>query len=566
MTTARDTPERIDVAIAGGGVSGLYTAWRILSVAKELGEPAPKVTVYEMSERVGGRLLTWLPAGPKSGLRAELGGMRLFEDQQLLWTLLFELGFEKKDIVPFYVSGENLVLRLRGENMPLNKPPHPTARYLVDPAVVGQTPQQAMEGVIGEVLGTKENTEALNQFTGSTEPPTDRRDWDAVKPHLTWHGEPLGNVGFWNLISEIRNSETYDYLGDGFGYYSLGSNWNAAEAIQFIWDDFTSKFPYVTLAEGYSALPERLAAEVQALGGRIELGTRLASFETTGNRTARATLAGPSGSFEIEAGLLVLAMPRRSLELLGQSPGLDLRGSPKLNKLVESVTLVPAFKLFLFFEERWWEKRKIDRGRSVSDLPIRQTYYMAPDSLYSGGATPPWGVLMASYDDERAVDYWQGLVPPADQLEQGRAELREALAGLVERAGPEGASGEDVTEPPPHLHKAPPQMIERAMEQLRLLHAFPGIPAPAVGAFADWGLDPYGGGWNFWKPAVDVKETMEAIRAPLGPEQNVFIVGEAYSGVQGWVEGALTATELTLQKHMGLGPPSWLPSKYYLGW
>lgn len=38
-------------------------------------------------------------------------------------------------------------------------------------------------------------------------------------------------------------------------------------------------------------------------------------------------------------------------------------------------------------------------------------------------------------------------------------------------------------------------------------------------------------------------------------------------GAAGWVEGALTATEVTLQRHLGLRrPPSWLPDDYYLGW
>lgn len=560
------SPQQIDVAIAGGGVSGLYTAWRILRAAKELGRPTPRVVVYEMSERVGGRLLTWLPAGPGKGLRAELGGMRFFETQQLVWKLLSELGFGAADIVPFYVEGENLRLRLRGENMPLKDPPHPTARYLVDPSVVDQSPQKVMEDVIREVLGAGENPAILQKFTGSKEPPTERKQWDAVKPHLMWGDEPLGNVGFWNLVSQIRNSETYDYLCDGFGYYSLASNWNATEAIQFIWDDFTGKAPYRTLGAGYSALPERLAEEVRALGGEIALGTRLASFEMLENRTAKARLVGPSGSFEVDAGALVLAMPRRSLDLLGSSPGFDLRGDPQLNALVDSLISVPAFKLFLFFEERWWEKEGITKGRSVCDLPIRQTYYMAPDSLYSGGETSPWGVLMASYDDERAVDYWQGMVPAADQLEQGRAELREAIAELVEQAGPEGVTAADIEEPPPRLHLAPQPMVDRAMEQVRLLHESLKIPEPKVGAFADWSLDPYGGGWNFWKPAVDVKAVMEKIRAPLGLDSNLFVVGEAYSGAQGWVEGALTTTELTLQRHLGLEPPQWLPENYYLGW
>jgi monoamine oxidase len=126
-----------------------------------------------------------------------------------------------------------------------------------------------------------------------------------------------------------------------------------------------------------------------------------------------------------------------------------------------------------------------------------------------------------------------------------------------------------VPEPPPHLHMATPLMVAHAREQLALLHHVPlsAIPEKAVGAFADWSFDPFGGGWNFWQPQVNVKEAMERVKQPLGDGHPVFVIGEAYSGVQGWVEGALTATEVVLQKHLNLPwPTKWLPTGVYLGW
>ena len=41
-------------------------------------------------------------------------------------------------------------------------------------------------------------------------------------------------------------------------------------------------------------------------------------------------------------------------------------------------------------------------------------------------------------------------------------------------------------------------------------------------------------------------------------QQDIYIVGEAYSYGQGWVEGALDTAESTLQDFFGLKPPSWL--------
>ena len=48
-------------------------------------------------------------------------------------------------------------------------------------------------------------------------------------------------------------------------------------------------------------------------------------------------------------------------------------GLARLQLVVQTVTPYPAFKLYLFYEQRWWESGGIQRGRSVSDLPIRQT-------------------------------------------------------------------------------------------------------------------------------------------------------------------------------------------------
>jgi hypothetical protein len=45
----------------------------------------------------------------------------------------------------------------------------------------------------------------------------------------------------------------------------------------------------------------------------------------------------------------------------------------------------------------------------------------------------------------------------------------------------------------------------------------------------------------------------------------VHVCGEAYSGIQAFIEGALTSTELVLQEQLGLSGPDWLPEHYYLG-
>jgi hypothetical protein len=49
------------------------------------------------------------------------------------------------------------------------------------------------------------------------------------------------------------------------------------------------------------------------------------------------------------------------------------------------------------------------------------------------------------------------------------------------------------------------------------------------------------------------------------PAYNIHVCGEAYSGIQGFIEGALTSTELVLQEQLGVAGPDWLSQDYYLG-
>ena len=65
----------LDYAIVGGGISGLYSAWRLKEADSTL-----SIKVFESSDRVGGRLLTVTP--PKMpDSRVELGGMRYIVEE-----------------------------------------------------------------------------------------------------------------------------------------------------------------------------------------------------------------------------------------------------------------------------------------------------------------------------------------------------------------------------------------------------------------------------------------------------------------------------------------------------
>ena len=88
----------LDFAIIGAGASGIYTAWRlanataaeVAAISKVIGGSGPlTITVFEQSDRVGGRLLSVSPAA-LPGTAMELGGMRYLSNQPLVKGLVEE--------------------------------------------------------------------------------------------------------------------------------------------------------------------------------------------------------------------------------------------------------------------------------------------------------------------------------------------------------------------------------------------------------------------------------------------------------------------------------------------
>lgn len=608
-----------DCAIIGGGVSGTYAGWRLLTDTNSKLQ-GKKVAIFEMGERIGGRLMSWLPFGPGSGFRAELGGMRFLKEHQMVYNLVDQA--LKLDIVPFYTIEKGAIedpaldhgwLYLRGDHTKYVATP--TMDPKTDPVVqrykLAESEKQFSSALLKSVITTIVRESQLPdrfflQAASGDQPPWttwDRKTWDEVKPDLSYQGRPLWKWGFWNLLSTILQShEAYDYLMDALGYYSLVRNWNAAEALSFIALDFASQPDFFTLKEGYGSLPGTLAKKfTDEAKGEIFLHHQLVKFESDGQEgfilhfRETKEIDGVKGNEEfhqtVRAKQIILAIPQWALQKLEPSNVFNEQENIDLKEVIRSVLGQPAFKLFLLYEKRWWEEAgsgwdggSIQHGHSICDLPIRQTYYFRPDICDQ--PNPPevpykdYGLLMVSYDDGQAVDYWRGMEEGPDRLKQNRAELHSKLQALLGHFGLASSfsglngniSGGNILSEwslPPHFREAPQTMIDRAVEQVELLHKkAPGsTPAPLIGAYADWSLEPYGGGWNFWRPqfkALDIMKKM-AEEGPLPGVHNVYIVGEAYCGLQGWVEGTLSQAEVTLQNHFGLSMPHWLPKDYYMG-
>lgn len=528
--------EIIDIAIVGGGVSGVYSAWKL-----QQKYPRKKIVVFEGWDHIGGRLLSVVPPYIPN-MVAELGGMRILQNAQpLIVALIDELNKQlprEQQITTykFPVDEDQNIAYLRGVYLRLsdftqepNKVP-----YNLSFLEKGGTPGGIIVNAIEQIV------------PGITDPKLSEADRKRLARNAHFDGKPLHEQGFWNVLYRVISGEAYQFGIDAGGYNSTLSNWNAADAIPWFLTDFGITPDYRGFKNGFQQIPKTLADFFVKLGGEVRLNAKLSGFEVV------------DGKFQlsfnnklITADSLILAMPRRSLDLLAPtSPPLQ-----QIESLIKSVTPRPLFKLFTTYANPWWQAAgytdtsgpkpvfvPVQSGRSVTDLPVRQTYYWP---LNNGQpATKGEAMLLASYDDGNNIGFWDGLRPQRSKAwREGRATPQIEDPFLCDT--PENERDLEWCQ-----YHAPKPMVAEVARQLQLMHGLSHTPIVKNASFRDWGEDPFGGGWNSWNIGVKSWEVKEAITNPI-KDLKLYICGEAYSDAQGWVEGALETADIMLGKFVG---------------
>ena len=513
----------LDVAIVGAGVSGLYSGWRWLSSPQGQGS---RVAIFETSKRVGGRLLSAEPPGMPEA-RVELGGMRFTTGQKTVSALVDYLKLETE---PFVVSQDQNIAYLRGKRL--------RTVELSDPSKVPyDIPKADHEGFkmgFTALAAERYLCEVLHQKHVDLE----TVDWDKVARTGRYEGRSVRDLAMRYTYCREVSHEAFQFAEDTSGYDSIFFTWSAADGYPWNLDDYGASIEYKRLTWGYEMLPKTLRDQFEGLGGQIHFDHRLVRFDTVqledGSEGVELHIEVNGRTKVVYARKLILAMPRRSLELIEPSGSVLGKEQHEVHRLIRSVEPIPLFKLALCYRHRWWEELGITQGQSVTTLQVRQLYYWPVGDDTKAGA-----ILI--YNDGLDLDYWAGL-----------------------RKDPIPYPNEDHGSNEPSIewkeHPAPALMVHEAHRQLLEIHGLEDTPdrRPYAAAYRDWGEDPFGGGANFWPEFVDSQKVSKRIVQPV-PGKPVYICGEAYSHAQGWVEGALNTAEDMLQNHLGLQPPSYLP-------
>ncbi|MEO7142529.1 MAG: FAD-dependent oxidoreductase [Bryobacteraceae bacterium] len=522
-------PVDLDIAVVGGGISGVYTAWRLSSCPNP-----PTVALFESSQRLGGRIDTVPLPVSEPGSHAEFGAMRFMPFMAVVKSLLSYLGIQTEvfpcnDLRQMFIRGVQIALDSKGFAT--------NSHYRLAPG----EPQNVFSLAMNVLDGAVPNAQSLTP-----------QQWRDVTKNGAFKGRELWRWGMRNVAEELISNEAFDFVYDGLGLDSVLLGTNAAmgtRALAAPLPDYLAGRVYRPV-NGFSSLVAELENRLQSFPScNVWKQHRLISAVRAGNGI-KLTFDAPAGPIEVTARKVALAMPRRAIELIdldGLFPA-DQRDAErrKLRTKLRAVRGVPGFKLCLVYDKPWWQNftnvsgatQGWKNGYLVTDLPLRQIFFGIGNGPDSAGNER---VLMASYSDGAAARYWEGLTQVSDKrLHMGAAsQFVQAESGNLLTA------------------------IERQLCSVMQIKG--PVPPPLCAGYVDWEVDPFGGAWHEWKVGIDVSAAIPDMRRPA-PELPLYVCGEAYSWFQAWIEGALMSAERMLQDHFQLPWPSdWLQEGYDLG-
>jgi len=603
--------EEFDVAIVGAGVAGCYVAYRLLHGDIDPNSPLGKlkasnlpyrnvlkVGLFEYSGRVGGRLASAripLPNSPDAGIGdsaqlkyAEFGGFRFQEQMHIVRDLATLLGLSHEPFPvdepaenPVYVRGTRLTQGTLGdvnklpyhfteaEKAVLEAPSSDFTTYVANQAFAGYLPDDPDDPPNGGpahngYFTLRKAYHTAFQGEQWSKVKTLRDEYETAKQKVVIDGRPLKDWSWWALMSKFLSPEAIAYLDDTGGYNSRWSPGNVSSNLRenFYFatahDIYGNSHPtnlqhtaWQHIKTGYSDIPNRLYVRFLKAGGTGRLNHQLVRFDkaagggyellffrresgtTTSGQAEYQCAQDPNACRRVRAKFLVLAMPKRSLELLDRST-FFLR-DVTVNKLLDTVLNDPAVRIFMAYKTPWWTAKGLKRGRSTTDLQVRQFYYW----LTAPGQP---SFLLASYSNAQAERYWHS-------LEGGPAydDSRGSVAQAGRNDGPQGIGPRAASE----------TMAKLAHKQIMQVVGVTDAPEPYYAHFQNWTKEPWGAGWHAFTAGHNDNTLIPQILQPL-PDEQIYICGECWSNVQGWVQGALNTSETMLQTKLSLAWPSWL--------
>jgi monoamine oxidase len=557
MTAMSAKYPKYEVAIVGGGIAGIYCGWKLAKAGR-------RVVIYERSKRWGGRIST----ESMGKFKAEFGPMR-FESvgQKRLMGLLKELNL---DISPFpqYESANTAWPQYNITDTEEKRWSNPMDLFLM--------------GIL-KVLGLYK-AGMSRQGMRKQVMLYDEASYPTLRKTKQFEGRPLYTYGLWNVLSDVLSHQALLKIRDtGNFYHMIGENPNAIEWIIFWLRGFRTDDKLVGIdggsAELVEKLMERLLNESATHRPVIHNNHTLKAIRQEGSEVRLELTSSDRETTYALADHVILALPKRSLEALAQD------FSDEVKRHIEAVRGIPLLKCFFVFSKPWWNEDTKPHTHA-ENMPVRELHYYqefvlqlsqisrkqlmrktVPPDLLDGFAKKGLsqdGLRVFPKPQKARAPGWF-LAQKDDARDNPRYFIRKEDLSVFDRHG-EGMVLVYTDRPAteywsPYLqereaHDKPERGLSDGLKQ-RFIKYFSRIDSRVLKGESqvlsfgihDWGCDPYGGAFHFWRPGVKSWEVMEDLRAfdvVGGSGKRLHICGEAFSDYQAFVEGALRSADLVL--------------------
>jgi hypothetical protein len=498
----------VKYGIVGGGIAGLYCAWKLLKR-----DPECEVVLFEARSELGGRIQTQM-LGP---FFAECGPMRFeLAIEPYFEALTKELNIPFSSFKPTSsgVSDTKYNLLVNEISAAATAEGRETSALdLLQYAIyrIFHRDDRSLKLAIDDVIGGG-ITSKISLFCGSLYD----EDYDQIRTEQRFEGEYLFHSGFWNVLERVLSPEAISKIRDtGTFYHLMPENPSASEWSIFWLRLFRPDADLWTIPGGVSTVIDALHDQIKILAKkkrsksrfRLELNTTIEKIENSPNKKGVTLISAEKD--EEHCDHAILAIPAVPLQTIVAPFPHDV------HTYIRGVIPFPLLKVFVVINRPWW-KTPPKPHENAHRVPTRELHYSDQGDQ----------CLILFYMDRPATAYWKPYIEDHHVKAQVSSPpaLKDELARLVARLLPNDSASEAK-----HLERVSKSIVNFAIR--------------------DWSKPPFGAACHAWAPKVEVPAAIHCLRA-FGLKgsklHNVHICGEAYSDYQGFIEGSLRSAENVL--------------------
>jgi hypothetical protein len=375
------TKSNMNVVIVGGGVSGMYAAYKLAQKNYHT-----KITILEKLPRLGGRILTEV----HDNHIMEYGPMRFEPELQPNFAkLLNELDISSKVFPPY--------------TCPSNPPDFNKINFEEIQAIKTYSnlpPAFAiLKFALKRVLDEQWNVDHDNIHSPGRDK---RKTW--LKKYGTFQGRHLNQHGLWDTLAHVLSKEALDYLQHkGTFYHMLWLNPNAADQICFMLDILaTANLNLITVDGGSYNLINVLLRKYHGNPNiNIQLETCVYGIEELNNQAVVSTSNG-----ELICDHVIFTCQKNAYA--------SIRGfSTNIRELLDnSVMIVELFKIFIVIEDPPFDECTIPNPNYNADkVPCREIHYGYDTKTKTG--------MIMIYGDMPCLNYWSPFIKSQSPFPDG---------------------------------------------------------------------------------------------------------------------------------------------------